>query len=390
MHINELKNVTIADIVKDYVDNSENDEGISGFGGNLNIRPKYQRNYVYNSEQRAAVIRTLAKGFPLGIMYWVKNNDGKYEILDGQQRTISICQYVAEGMRRNGRDFSVSGLFGHADPLRWSGLTPTEQEKLLGRKLIVYECVDADDERLEWFETINIAGEKLSSQEIRNAHYPSAWLTDARRYFSRSHNNAAKKYADYYVKADWNRQGGLEKVIKWFINNMNDVTAIKDFMSKKKRESDIDGVVEATELWEYYQKVIDWAKTLFPVKREKIGEVEWGILYNKYHENTYDTAALEHEVARLYADNDVTAKEGIYEYIFDHSESHLHIRQFPSEIKAHIYELQEQKCKDCGQHFPLSDLQAHHNIRWIDGGHTTVENCVLLCRNCHGARHRAE
>ena len=388
MNINDIKNLTVADVIKDYVDNSKDDEGIYGYGGYLNIRPKYQRNFVYDDNKRAAVIRTLSKGFPLGIMYWVKNNDGTYEILDGQQRTISICQFIADGMK--GKGFSVSGLFNHEKATNWNGLTPTEKEKLLSRELLVYECDGADDERLEWFETINIAGEKLSSQEIRNAQYTCAWLTDARRYFSKSHNNAAKIRGSYYVDAQWNRQGGLEKVIKWFINDLNDTDKINEFMSDMKQKSDLCGIMKATELWEYYEAVIDWARKLFPNKRSDMNKVEWGILYNKYHENEYDVDVIEKTVAKLYADGDVTTKEGIYEYIFDNSESHLHIRQFPPEIKTHVYEIQGQKCKDCGQYFALSDLQAHHNVRWIDGGHTTVENCVLLCRNCHGARHRKE
>lgn len=388
MRINHLENITVADIIAGYADNSDMEEGIKGYNGQLDIRPKYQRNYVYNDEQRAAVIRTLSKDFPLGIMYWVKNNDGKYEILDGQQRTISICQYVADGMK--GKGFSVAGLFHHERPTSWNDLTPTEKEALLSRQLLIYECVDADNERLQWFETINIAGEKLSKQEIRNAQYPCAWLTDARRFFSKSNNNYAKKIGGFYVNAEWNRQGGLEKVLRWYLNDLTDDKRLWAFMSDMKQKSDLGGAEEATDLINYYKAVIEWAKTLFPQKREKMDKVEWGILYNRYHNNHYDIDAITKEVDRLYADNDVSAKEGIYEYVFDNSESHLHIRQFTPEIKTHVYELQGQKCKDCGQHFSISDLQAHHNIRWIDGGHTTVENCVLLCRNCHGARHRAE
>lgn len=386
MHINPISNLTVRDIVKGYIDNSDKDEGIYGYDGKLNIRPKYQRNFVYNDEQSKAVIRTLSKGFPLGIMYWVKNSDGTYEILDGQQRTISICRFIADGMKGNGT--FVDRIFNHETATKWGGLTPAEQEKLLSRELLVYECIDADEERLQWFDTINIAGEQLTKQEIRNANYQCAWLTDARRYFSKSHNNQAKNRGAGYVSADWNRQGGLEKVIKWLINDLNNTDKINEFMSDMKQKSDLRGVTEATELWEYYIAVINWAKKLFPKKRERMDKVEWGILYNNYHENDYDVDEIEKTVARLYADVDVTTKEGIYEYVFDNSESHLHVRQFTPEIKTHVYELQGQKCKDCGQHFELSDLQAHHNIRWIDGGHTTVDNCVLLCRNCHGARHR--
>lgn len=388
MEINPLNNVKVKDIVAGYIDNSDKEEGIYGYGGKLNIRPKYQRNFVYDDKKREAVIHTLGKGFPLGIMYWAKNDDDTYEIIDGQQRTISICQFIADGMK--GKGFFVSGLFGNEKPFCWNDLSPSQQKELLDRNLIVYECVGADRERLDWFDTINIAGEKLSQQEIRNAQYNCAWLTDARRYFSKSHNNAAKKYGDYYIQTDWNRQEGLEKVIRWLIGDLKGKDEICKFMGDMKQKSDIDDKTQATELWEYYKSVIDWARKLFPKKRLGMNKVEWGILFNNYHDKKYDIAKIEETVAKLYADEDVTTKEGIYEYIFDNSESHLHIRQFSPEIKTHVYELQKQKCKDCGQHFELPDLQAHHSIRWIDGGHTTIDNCVLLCRNCHGNRHRSE
>lgn len=391
MVIRELR-VTIRDIVEGYIDNSDNDEGIYGYGGKLNIRPKYQRNYVYDEKKRNAVIDTVSKNFPLGLMYWVKNDDGTYEILDGQQRTISICTYVNPDNPASG--YSVAGLFGNNKRRHFSILNHAEQEAIYNYPLLVYVCEGNDLDRLRWFETINIAGEKLSDQEIRNAQYCCPWLTDAKRYFSKR-NSAGQQLATKphaYIKLpannNWNRQGGLEKVLRWYINDLKDTEKLEDFMSDMAQKSKADPAMTANQLWEYFRAVIGWVKALFPKYRKNMEEVEWGILYNKYHENAYDVAEIEETVARLYADNDVDNKAGIYYYIFDKKEKHLNIRQFEDWQKQTVYEQQNHKCADCGLHFEINDLEAHHKIRWADGGHTTLDNCVLLCRECHDKRHR--
>jgi len=191
MNIKLLK-VTVEDVVSGYVDNSDREEGIYGYSGKLNIRPKYQRNYVYDENKRNAVVDTISKDYPLGIMYWVNNEDGTYEILDGQQRTISISTYVSADNPAKG--YSISGLFGNPHARTFGQLLPDEKEKILNYKLLVYVCEGADTDRLRWFETINIAGEKLSDQEIRNAQYSGTWLTDAKRYFSKN-NSAGQQHA---------------------------------------------------------------------------------------------------------------------------------------------------------------------------------------------------
>lgn len=390
MKIKELR-VTVRDIVQGYVDYSDSDEGIFGYGGKLNIRPKYQRNYVYDEEKRNAVIDTVSKKYPLGLMYWVKNADGSFEILDGQQRTISICSYVNPDNPANG--YSVAGLFGNKNPRHFNGLNPTEQKIILDYPLLVYVCEGDEIDRLQWFETINIAGEKLSDQEIRNAHYCCAWLTDAKRYFSKR-NSAGQQLAtkpNAYIKLNannnWNRQGGLEKVLRWYINDMKDTEKLKAFMSEMKDKSIRQPDWNATELWEYFKAVIAWVKTTFPKYRKKMDEVEWGILYNKYHEKPCNAAEIEETVARLYADDDVTNKAGIYYYIFDGKEKYLHIRQFEDWQKETVYERQNHNCADCGQHFEIGEMEAHHKKRWVDGGHTEIDNCVMLCKDCHDKRH---
>ena len=384
--------IKVKDIVKGYVDNSETDEGIYGYDGKLNIRPKYQRNYVYDDKKRNAVIDTISKNFPLGLMYWVKNDDNTFEILDGQQRTISICEFVRIDDPAKG--FSIAGLFGNKHARTFDTLLKSEQDAILNYPLLVYVCEGDDIDRLRWFETINIAGEKLSEQEIRNAQYCCSWLTDAKRYFSKR-NSAGQQLAtkpNLYIKLptanNWNRQGGLEKVLRWYIDDIKDTLKLENFMLSMKQQSKIDPTLDATNLWEYFKSVIAWVRRLFPKYRKGMEEVEWGILYNQYHQNDYVVEQIEQEVAKLYADDDVDKKSGIYYYIFDKKEKHLNLRQFEDWQKQTVYERQEHKCNDCGQHYELKDMEAHHIRRWVDGGHTTIENCVLLCQDCHDKRHR--
>ena len=383
MKIEPLK-ISVSDIVQDYVDNSDKEEGIYGYGGKLNIRPKYQRNYVYDDKKRNAVIDTVSHNFPLGIMYWVKNDDGTFEILDGQQRTISICEFVR--LDNPAKGYSMSNLFGNPHARTFSQLLPHEKERILNYPLLVYVCDGADTDRLRWFETINIAGEKLSEQEIRNAQYSGSWITDAKRYFSKSNNNVAQALAtkphplmSLPSNNNWNRQGGLEKVLRWYINNLSDTKLLEKYMAENK---DLEN---ALYLWEYFKSVIEWVKTLFPVWRKGMDKVEWGILYNAYHENNYNLKELQDKVAALYADDEVVNKSGIYEYVFDRKLNHLNLRQFEDWQKATVYEKQGGICPFC---YELCKMDADHITPWIDGGKTTVENCQMLCIEHNRAKGR--
>ena len=199
----ELHEIPIREITAGYTDNDE--DGVYGYNGKLNIRPAYQREFVYDDARRKAVVDSVKKGFPLNVMYWVVNKDGTYEVMDGQQRTISICQYV------NG-DFSFDNLFFH-------NLTDTEKNQILDYKLMVYFCSGNDQERLDWFKTINVAGLELTPQELRNAIYTGPWLTDAKRYFSRN-NAPARGFAGDYMTGDMKRQAYLERDFKWINTNL--------------------------------------------------------------------------------------------------------------------------------------------------------------------------
>lgn len=351
----ELHELTIREIAENYVDNAEN--GVIGYNGKLNIRPKYQREFVYGEDKRNAVIETIVKGFPLNVMYWVKNSDDDFEVLDGQQRTISFCQYV------NG-DFSIGNKAFH-------NLTKTEQDQILDYKVMVYFCEGNDKEKLDWFETINIAGEKLTKQELRNAVYTGAWLSDAKSKFSKS-TCVAFKMASQYMNGSPIRQDYLETVLKW-INNGE----IEAYMSAHQHDPN------ANDLFFYFRGVIDWVENTFIKYRKEMKGIDWGTLYNQYKDIMVDTAALEKEIAGLMADDDVTNSKGIYYYVLDHQEKHLNIRAFDNRMKRTAYENQEGICPKCGKHFEIEQMQADHITPWSKGGKTIAENCQLLCSDCN-------
>jgi hypothetical protein len=347
----ELKEITVRELTEGYQDNDEN--GVVGFGGKLDIRPPYQREFIYKEKQRDAVINTITKEFPLNVMYWAVRNDGKFEVIDGQQRTISICQYV------NG-DFAYMYRYFH-------NLQPDEQKQLLDYKLMIYLCSGTDSEKLEWFRTINIAGEKLTEQELRNAVYAGSWVSDAKRYFSK---NGCPAYGigNDYLNGSAIRQEYLETAIEW-ISNGN----VEDYMSKHQHDPN------ASELWIYFQSVITWVNAIFPNKRKFMKGVDWGSLYNKYKGKKYDAKVIEKEIAKLILDDDVTKKSGIYPYILTRDEKHLSIRAFSDSIKQKVYEKQEGKCIVCGNHFDITAMEADHITPWHEGGKTIEENCQMLC-----------
>ncbi|MDP8217444.1 MAG: DUF262 domain-containing protein [Candidatus Theseobacter exili] len=348
----ELKEITVRELAADYNDNDEG--GVVGYGGKLDIRPPYQREFIYGEKERNAVIDTVKKGFPLNVMYWAVREDGDFEIIDGQQRTISICQYV------NG-DFSVDGLAIH-------NLPKDKKDEILDYELSVYQCTGKDSEKLEWFETINIAGKVLTPQELKNAVYSGSWVSDAKRYFSKS-TGPAYGLASDYLTGSANRQEYMETAIKWISNN-----AIKDYMSKHQKDKNAD------ELWEYFKKVIAWIEATFTKKRKFMKGVDWGTLYNKYKDKKHDTKKIEEETAKLILDDDVTKNSGIYPYILTRDEKHLSIRSFTPAMKQKVYEKQKGKCVKCKKEFELSAMEADHIDPWHEGGKTTEENCQLLCK----------
>lgn len=349
----ELREITVKELTDGFQDNAE--AGVIGYGAKLDIRPPYQREFIYKDKQRDAVIDTITKEFPLNVMYWAVREDGDFEVIDGQQRTISICQYV------NG-DFSIKGLAIH-------NLQNDKKEQILGYKLMVYLCSGTDSEKLEWFKTINIAGEKLTEQELRNAVYAGTWVSDAKRYFSKN-GCAASGIASDYLTGSANRQEYLETAVEWISEG-----EIEDYMSKHQHDPN------ALALWTYFQAVITWVKGTFPKHRKEMKGIDWGLLHNKYKDVVYDTGKLENQVAALMTDEDVTKKSGIYPYVLTGEEKYLNIRAFSDNQKREAYERQKGICIKCGEHFELNGMEADHITPWHEGGKTTAENCQMLCKD---------
>ena len=351
-----LKEITIRDLIEGYKDNGV--EGVRGCNGKLDIRPPYQREFIYKDKQRDAVITTIVQNFPLNVMYWADRGDGTYEVIDGQQRTISICQYVTG-------EFAYMFRYFH-------NLTEDEKEQILNYKLMVYVCNGSDSEKLKWFQTINIAGEKLTEQELRNAVYSGSWVSDAKRYFSRN-DCVAYKIGKDFVSGSPIRQDYLETAISW-ISEGN----IEVYMANHQHDAN------ALALWRYFQDVITWAENTFTRKHKKIiNSVPWGLYYNRYKDIVLDAKAIDQEASRLLLDDDVTKISGIYPYILTRNEKHLSIRTFTDAQKLSTYERQQGVCPLCGNKFGIEEMEADHITPWSHGGKTTLDNCQMLCRECN-------
>lgn len=349
----DLQEIAVRDLTNGYQDNDE--KGVVGYGGILDIRPPYQREFIYKDKQRDAVINTVTKDFPLNVMYWAVREDGNLEMIDGQQRAISLCQYV-DG------DFAFEERYFH-------NLQKDEQDQILDYKLMVYFCSGTDSEKLEWFKTINIAGEKLTDQELRNAVYSGSWVSDAKRYFSKNSCPAYGIGSDY-LNGTPIRQDYLETVIQWISDD-----SIEKYMAEHQHHPN------ASELWLYFQSVINWAKAVFPKYRREMKGIPWGVLYNKYKNNSFDHAALEKEISKLMQDEDVTNKKGIYSYVLTRKEKYLNIREFNDNQKREAYERQNGICIKCNKHFNIDEMEADHINPWHEGGKTIAENCQMLCKD---------
>jgi len=355
----DLHKIKIREVVNGYKDSAE--EGVVAYGGKLDVRPKYQREFVYKDKQRDAVIDTVKKNFPLNVMYWVKTDQDNFEVLDGQQRTISIGQYV------NG-DFSVDF---NGRTAMFHNLTKEEQEQILDYELMIYFCEGTDKEKLDWFKIINIAGEKLTDQELRNAVYTGSWLSDVKLKFSKS-NCAAYLLANdggALLTGSPIRQEYLETALSW-INNGE----VAEYMAKHQHDKN------ANELWEYFQNVIAWVRQIFPNFRREMASVNWGELYNEFKDKKLNAEKIEAEIAKLMQDEDVSKKSGIYPYVLTRAEKYLSIRAFNDKMKREAYERQKGVCVKCQEHFAIEEMEADHITPWHEGGKTNAENCQMLCK----------
>ncbi|MBQ7421032.1 MAG: DUF262 domain-containing protein, partial [Prevotella sp.] len=332
----ELRKITVRELAKGYEDNEEG--GVRGFGGQLDIRPPYQREFIYDEKKRNAVITTMKRGFPLNVMYWATRDDDAevpYEVMDGQQRTISICQYV------NG-DFAYDFQYFH-------NLTETEKNQILDYELMVYVCSGTDKEKLDWFQTINIAGERLTPQELRNAVYAGPFVSDAKRYFSKS-NCAAYQMGKFLINGSPIRQDYLETAIKWIANEQSSPACrmtIEGYMAQHQHDPN------ALQLWQYFSAVITWVTSMFDVKKRKtiMKGVDWGDLYKHFGHEILDKAELDKEISQLIIDSEVQNKKGICSYVLTRDEHSLGLRAFPEDIKLSVYEKQGGICPLCGGRF---------------------------------------
>jgi hypothetical protein len=353
----EPHEITVKQLTDGFLDSAE--AGVVAYGGKLDIRPPYQREFIYKDKQRNAVIDTVRKDFPLNVMYWAVREDGNYEVIDGQQRTLSICQYI------NG-DFSIDGMY-------FSNLQDDQRQQILDYVCMIYFCSGTDSEKLDWFRTINIAGEEHTDQELRNAVYAGPWTADAKRYFSKT-GCAAYGLAGDYLNGVAIRQDYLETAIDWHAQ-AGGLGSIDEYMGQHQHDEN------ATPLWQYFQRVIAWVKATFPKYRKEMKGVQWGPLYNQFKDRTLDTDKLEKRIAKLMGDDDVTRKAGIYPYVLDREERHLNIRAFTDNMKREAYERQKGICIKCKKHFGLDEMEGDHIKPWHEGGKTVAANCQMLCKD---------
>ena len=387
----EIKKVAIKvkDLCEGYVNETETDieQGVYAYNGKLCVRPAFQRSFVYDAKQQNAVIDTVLKGFPLNIMYWVDNGDGTYDCLDGQQRTISLCNFM-DGTT------SFNAPWFHEDRKAYihtiERIDPDLAEKFMNYELEVYICKGTKAEQMEWFRTINIAGEELYPQELRNASYVSPWLTDAKRYFSKADGSStakcpAERVGGQYTNKNANRQEILAQIIEWKIGSNKDED-ICQYMEDHMHDKD------ASELWTYFNDVINWITEIFPGVYDKgMASVNWGKLYNEYSDEDLDPDEISDKFEELIdfkATKELDASVAkIVEYCITRDEKLLKARSFSDAQRTALYNRQKGICPDCGQHYLKTEMQAHHITPWYNGGITDLSNGVMLCKECHTQRH---
>lgn len=373
MTINQIE-VTVGEIVKDYVNNDE--QGVRGYGGLLDIRPPYQREFIYNEREQQAVITTVLHGYPLNVMYWVRRSEDAecpYEVMDGQQRTLSLCEYVAGKF-----SYDFKNFFNQPEDI---------QKRILDYRLTVYVCEGEASEKLEWFKTINIAGKQLNEQEINNAVYAGPFVTDAKRHFSKS-NCGAYRLGKDLVNGTLNRQDYLKKALEWMAEHETrngHRQTIVGYMAQHQHDPN------ANNLWSYFQNVLNWATTNFEMKKFKkiMKGLDWAWLYDKYGSETLDTTALGKRISELMRDSEIQKQTGIIPYVLTGDERHLDLRAFPEDIKLAVWEQQHHICPHCGKEFDFEFMEGDHITPWREGGRTVIENCQMLCRECNrrkGAR----
>ena len=372
-----LKQYTVKEVCDGFVYNEIEGKGLFGLSGRLTIQPEYQRNYIYADGKRdVAVIASLLKGYPLGLIYFNKISGDKLEVLDGQQRITSFGRYITG-------KFAVKDEHGMEQYFR--SLAADKQAKILDAQLLMYECEGTESEIKEWFRTINIAGVPLNDQEVLNAVYSGPFVTLGKEEFSNSQNANAQKWSAY-IKGSVNRQDFWERALEWVSKG-----AVGDYLSAHRTDQNITGVKT------YFNSVLDWVSGVFVTVESEMRGLDWGALYEKYHGQSYNPAAVAQQVKTLYADPFVKKRSGTFEYILGGSQDTklLEVRVFDEATKRAVYEKQTtaaktnntSNCPLCAlghdankiKIWKLTEMDADHVAAWSKGGKTSPENCEMLC-----------
>ena len=379
-----ITNLTVSDICEGFVYNEYEGKGLYGWGGKLTIQPEYQRNYIYNDGKKdVAVIDSLLKGYPLGLLYFVKTKNGQYEVLDGQQRITSFGRYV-------------TGKFGVMDkndiPQYYSSLPDDKQKQIMNSQLTIYVCEGEESEIKEWFKTINIAGVPLNNQELLNSIYSGEFVTKAREEYSNSNNANIQKWSAY-IKGEVNRQDYLETALKWVSKR-----EIEDYMSTHRRD------VNIKELQTYFESVIDWVSSVFIDVEPIMKGLPWGEYYENYHKNSYNPREISNKLQSLLVYVFVNDRKGICEYILGGcvDTKLLNVRVFDDKTKSIVYKKQTEEAKNKGisncphcaighdanktKIWKLSEMDADHVQAWSKGGSTDISNCEMLCKTHNRAK----
>lgn len=378
--------ITVKEICDGFVYNELEGKGLFGLSGKLTIQPEYQRNYIYASDggkKEMAVIESVLKGYPIGLIYFNRISENKLEVLDGQQRITSVGRFVTDKFAIKDEN-SMEQYFG--------GMAKDKKDKILETKLLIYECEGSESEIKEWFKTINISGIPLNDQELLNAVYSGPFVTLGKEEFSNSQNANIQKWSAY-IKGSANRQGFLECALDW-VSKGN----IGDYMSRHRFDKNIN------ELKKYFNSVIDWVSSVFTDVEKEMCGLEWGRMYEEYHAKAYSPAKVSSEVQKLYGDPYVNNRKGIYEYILGGltDTKLLNVRVFDEATKKSVYASQNKKAKAKGEsNCPLcaighdanrsklwkfTEMDADHVAAWSKGGATNVKNCQMLCKTHNRAK----
>jgi len=378
--------ITVKDICEGFVYNELEGKGLFGLSGKLTIQPEYQRNYIYASDggkKEIAVIESVLKGYPIGLIYFNKVAEDKFEVLDGQQRITSLGRFVTD-------KFAIFDQNG--SPQYFSAMAADKRERILQTKLLIYECEGTESEIKEWFKTINIVGVPLNDQELLNAVYSGPFVTLAKAEFSNSQNANVQKWSAY-IKGSANRQDFLERALDW-VSKGN----IGEYMSRHRYDNNIN------ELKTYFNTVIDWVATVFIDVKNEMRGLEWGRLYETYHKQSYDPKKVSEQVHKLYADPYIKNRRGIFEYILGGcvDTKLLEVRVFDEVTKKAVYEEQTARAKQKGEsNCPLcalghdanknkiwsfNEMDADHVSAWSKGGKSDIKNCQMLCKTHNRAK----